>query len=56
MRTCIHADPDSLEARNRRTSTTSSTATKHIDTAVLILAIITATMFAVTFHAWRLGN
>lgn len=56
MRTCIHADPDSLEARNRRTSTTSSTATKHMDTAVLILAIMTATMFAVTFHAWRLGN
>jgi hypothetical protein len=56
MRTCIHADPDSLEARNRRTATTSSTATKHIDTAVLILAIITATMFAVTFHAWRLGK
>ena len=27
-----------------------------MDTAVLILAIMTATMFAVTFHAWRLGN
>jgi uncharacterized membrane protein YadS len=27
-----------------------------MDTAVLILAIMTATLFAVTFHAWRLGN
>ena len=27
-----------------------------MDTAVLILAIMTTTLFAVTFHAWRLGN
>jgi uncharacterized membrane protein YadS len=27
-----------------------------MDTAVFILAIMTATLFAVTFHAWRLGN
>jgi hypothetical protein len=27
-----------------------------MDTAVILLAIITATMFAVTFHAWRLRN
>ena len=27
-----------------------------MDTAALLLAIMTATMFAVTFHAWRLGN
>ena len=27
-----------------------------MDTVVLLLAIMTATMFAVTFHAWRLGN
>jgi hypothetical protein len=27
-----------------------------MDTTVLILATMTATMFAVTFHAWRLGN
>jgi uncharacterized membrane protein YadS len=27
-----------------------------MDTAVLLLAIMTATMFAVTFNAWRLGN
>jgi hypothetical protein len=27
-----------------------------MDSAVLILASMTATMFAVTFHAWRLGN
>ena len=27
-----------------------------MDTAVLLLAISTATMFAVTLHAWRLGN
>ena len=27
-----------------------------MDTAVLILAIMTATMFAVTIHGWRLGN
>jgi uncharacterized membrane protein YadS len=33
-----------------------SSAIKHMDTAVLTLAIMTATMFAVTFHAWRLGN
>ncbi len=25
-------------------------------TAVLLFAIMTATMFAVTVHAWRLGN
>lgn len=25
-------------------------------TVVLVLAVMTATMFAVTFHAWRLGN
>ena len=28
----------------------------HMDTIVLLLAIMTATMFAVTIHAWRLGN
>jgi hypothetical protein len=27
-----------------------------MDTAVLLLAILTAPMFAVTFHARRLGN
>ena len=27
-----------------------------MDNAVLPLAIMTAIMFAVTFHAWRLGN
>ena len=27
-----------------------------MDTAVFLLAILTATMFAVTFHAWHLGN
>ena len=27
-----------------------------MDTGALPLAILTATMFAVTFHAWRLGN
>jgi len=27
-----------------------------MDTVVLVPAIMTATMFAVTFHAWRLGN
>ena len=27
-----------------------------MDTAVLLLAVVTATMFAVTFQAWRLGN
>jgi hypothetical protein len=27
-----------------------------MNTAVLILSIMTATMLAVTFHAWRLGN
>ena len=27
-----------------------------MDTIVLLLAIMTATMFAVTFQAWRLGN
>ena len=27
-----------------------------MDTAALLLAIMTATMFAVTFHAWRLDN
>jgi uncharacterized membrane protein YadS len=27
-----------------------------MDTAVLLLAILTATMFAVAFNAWRLGN
>lgn len=56
MRTCVHADPDSFEARNRPTSSISFSATKRMDTAVILLAIITATMFAVTFHAWRLGN
>jgi uncharacterized membrane protein YadS len=28
----------------------------HMDTAVLLLAVMTATMVVVTFHAWRLGN
>jgi len=27
-----------------------------MDTAVLLLAIMTATMVVVTFNAWRLGN
>jgi hypothetical protein len=27
-----------------------------MDSAVLLLAIMTATMLAVTFNAWRLGN
>ena len=27
-----------------------------MDTVVLVLAVMTATMFAVTFHTWRLGN
>ena len=27
-----------------------------MDTTVLLLAIMTAAMFAVTCHAWRLGN
>ena len=27
-----------------------------MDTTVLLLAVMTATMFAVTFLAWRLGN
>lgn len=27
-----------------------------MDTVVLLLIIMAATMFAVTFHAWRLGN
>ena len=27
-----------------------------MDTTVLLLAVVTATMFAVTFQAWRLGN
>jgi hypothetical protein len=27
-----------------------------MNTAVILHAIITATMSAVTFHAWRLGN
>jgi uncharacterized membrane protein YadS len=27
-----------------------------MDTVVLVLAVMTATLFAVTFHAWRLGN
>jgi hypothetical protein len=27
-----------------------------MDTVALVLAVMTATMFAVTFHAWRLGN
>jgi hypothetical protein len=27
-----------------------------MDTTVLPLAVVTATMFAVTFQAWRLGN
>ncbi len=27
-----------------------------MDSIVILFAIMTATMFAVTFHAWRLGN
>jgi uncharacterized membrane protein YadS len=27
-----------------------------MDAVVLVLAIMTATMFAVAFHAWHLGN
>lgn len=27
-----------------------------MDTTVFLLAIMTATIFAVTFNAWRLGN
>ena len=27
-----------------------------MDTALLTNAVMTATMFAVAFHAWRLGN
>ena len=27
-----------------------------MDTAIAFLAVITATLFAVTFNAWRLGN
>lgn len=27
-----------------------------MDTTVLFLAVMTATLFAVTFNAWRLGN
>ncbi len=27
-----------------------------METTTLLLAIMTATMFAVTLHAWRLGN
>ena len=27
-----------------------------MDTVALVLAVMTAAMLAVTFHAWRLGN
>ena len=29
---------------------------KNMDTTVLLLAIMTIALLAVTFHAWRLGN